>query len=334
MVTIWLLLLVLTLVLYVVLDGFDLGAGVLSLFTRDAPRREAMMSSIGSIWDANETWLLVAGTILFGAFPPVYSVVLNALYLPISVMLFGIIFRAVSFEFRVWSTRKRFWEAAFGAGSLMVVLGQGFAVGGLLSGIAVRDNLFAGGAWDWFNPFSVLVAVAVSFGYAMLGSSYLIRKMPFAMLERVRAQMAVSATLMLCCAAIATITAPFLVPAVLERWLAESWRFYLPALGIGGGVALVMLALATRFRSHTTLPLVVSMTIIVLTLAGGLAVAYPWLVPPSITITQAAAPSPILFVMLFGIGLFIPLLLVYNVYLYRVFRGREEEGEGYGYGEE
>lgn len=329
MVTIWLLLLVLALVLYVVLDGFDLGVGVLTLFTRDTSRREAMMSSVGSIWDANETWLLVAGTILFAAFPPVYSVVLNALYIPISLMLFGLIFRAVSFEFRHWSAHNERWEIVFGASSLLVVASQGFTVGGLLSGIAVRDNLFAGGAWDWFNPLSLFVAVAVSFGYTMLGAGYLIRKMPFVMLERVRAQMAVAATLMLCCAAVATIVAPFVLPAILETWLVESWKYYLSALGIGGGFALVMLALATRFRSHTNLPLVVSLTIIVLTLAGGLAVAYPYLVPSSITIEQAAAPRQILVVMLFGIGLFMPLLLVYNVYLYRVFWGREGEGEGY-----
>src|ERR1700745_1805554 len=172
---VWLAFLGLFLTFYVVLDGFDLGTGVLSLFVRERERRGIMMASLSSVWDANETWLVVLGGALFGAFPIVYGIVLNALYLPVIVMIFALIFRGVAFEFREHS-RQRLWDFAFGMGSLIAALCQGFVLGGLIAGPTVRDGRFAGGPFDWFSPFSVLVALGVVFGYVLLGATYLIVK--------------------------------------------------------------------------------------------------------------------------------------------------------------
>ena len=154
---------------YVVLDGFDLGIGVLSLFVREDERRGIMMASLSSVWDANETWLIVLGGALFGAFPVAYGIILNALYLPVIVMIFAFAFRGVAFEFREHARRRRLWEFAFGLGSLVAALCQGFVLGGLIAGPTVHDGRYAGGPFDWFSPFSVLVAFGVVFGYVLLG---------------------------------------------------------------------------------------------------------------------------------------------------------------------
>src|SRR5487761_503101 len=176
LVGVWVGFLGLFLTLYVVLDGFDLGIGVLSLFVREGERRAIMMVSLSSVWDANETWLVVLGGALFGAFPSVYGIVLHALYLPLIVMIFALVFRGVAFEFREHSRKPRIWEIAFGVGSLTATLCQGFVLGGLIAGPQVRDGQFVGHAFDWLSPFSVLAALGVVFGYVLLGATYLIMK--------------------------------------------------------------------------------------------------------------------------------------------------------------
>lgn len=176
LIDIWLVFLGLFLTLYVVLDGFDLGIGVLSLFVREEERKGIMMASLSSVWDANETWLIVLGGALFGAFPGAYGIILNALYLPVIVMIFAFAFRGVAFEFREHSQWRRLWDTAFGLGSLIAALCQGFVLGGLIAGPTVHDGRFAGGPFDWFSPFSVLVAFGVVFGYVLLGAAYLIIK--------------------------------------------------------------------------------------------------------------------------------------------------------------
>jgi cytochrome bd ubiquinol oxidase subunit II len=174
---VWFIILGLFLFLYVMLDGFDLGVGILSLTSSDEERRSILMTSLGNIWDANETWLVVMAGALFGAFPLAYGTILTALYMPIFIMIFGLIFRAVAFEFREHSTRKFFWNYAFGVGSFIAALGQGFALGSVIEGISVdAAGHFTGSTWDWLDWRSTLVALTLIQGYVLIGSTYLILK--------------------------------------------------------------------------------------------------------------------------------------------------------------
>ena len=162
--------------LAVVSDGFDLGVGILSLLTRDERRRSILMGSIGPVWHANLTWLVVLGGVFFGAFPVAYGVIFSALYLPVFVMIIALAFRGVSFDFREEAQDQGPWNLAFGLGSLAAALAQGFAVGGFLSGLNLAGDRFAGGVWDWLNPFAALVALGLLCGYVLLGATYLIVK--------------------------------------------------------------------------------------------------------------------------------------------------------------
>ena len=164
------------LALYVILDGFDLGVGMVSLLADDEQQRDVMMKAIGPVWDGNETWLVLLGGTLFGAFPLVYALVLHALYIPVMLMLFGLIFRGVALEFREHATHKRRWNYAFALGSLLTAVAQGFILGGWIQGIAVNGDVFSGTLWDWATPYSAFIAVSVATGYSLLGVTYLIHK--------------------------------------------------------------------------------------------------------------------------------------------------------------
>ncbi|MCE5326698.1 MAG: cytochrome d ubiquinol oxidase subunit II [Planctomycetaceae bacterium] len=324
---VWAGLIGLMLALYVMLDGFDLGVGVLSLLTRDRRLRPLMMANIGAIWDANETWLIVAGGALFGAFPLAYSVALNAFYIPISIMIFGLAFRAVSFEFGAHSRRKALWERAFGVGSLMAVLGQGFTVGGLLGGVKVSDGAFAGGAWDWANGLSALIALAVTMAYVTIGAAYLQTRTAEHLAKPVRRWLIAASIMMAAAALAATAVMPFLQQRVLENWIARKTQYFLPGLAIGAVFGFAMLIVTTVFRSRTHWPFYLSLLVFLLTLAGGIAVMYPYAIPPSITVPQAAASRETLVFMLIGIGPLVPVMLLYNAYLYRVFLRPEKSAK-------
>jgi len=326
---IWAGLLGLMLILYVVLDGFDLGIGILSVFVRNPRHRATMMASIGAVWDANETWLVLAGGTLFGAFPVVYSLALNALYIPIMAMLFGLIFRAVSFEFREHSQAKRPWEIAFGLGSLLAVLGQGFALGGLLTGIQASEGRFTGTPWDWFNAISIMIAVAVAFGYVMLGASYLIAKVGPDMQRQVHSMTLISAILMAGSVLAISLSMPLVYESISRRWLRDPERYFTWAMAAGAAFAFSMLLLSTVWRRFRRLPFTASLLMFATAFAGGVSVVYPYLVPPTITVTAAASSAPTLVFMLYGIGPLIPVMLLYNFYLYRVFRGKVSLHEGY-----
>ncbi len=327
---VWALLLALMLAMYVILDGFDLGIGVLSLFISRREYRSQMMASIGAVWDANETWLVLAGGTLFGAFPMAYAIACNALYIPIMAMLFGLILRAVSFEFRSHSRHKQTWEKIFGLGSLLAVAGQGFTLGGVLSEIRVDSSgNFVGGAWDWLTPLSCLTFVAVGFGYVMIGGSYLIAKADEAMQRQVRKMVLVFALLMFAAVAAITIMLPFLYDVFARRWIKDPASRFLYGFGVGAVFALAMILLSTRHKQSRYLPFASCIIFFLLALAGGLTVAYPYILPPSVRIVDAASGPPTLLFMLVGIGPLIPIMLLYNLYLYRVFRGQISDGEAY-----
>jgi cytochrome d ubiquinol oxidase subunit II len=316
----WLVFLGLFLTFYVVLDGFDLGIGVLSLFVRERERRGIMMASLSSVWDANETWLVVLGGALFGAFPLVYGIVLNALYLPITVMIFALIFRGVAFEFREHSQR-RLWDLAFGAGSLVAALCQGFALGGLISGPAVSRGRFTGGALDWLSPFSLLVALGVVFGYVLLGATYLIVKTEGEAQQHARRTAWIAGALMLAAGAGVSVWTPIIYPFVRQRWFGAGigTPFMVPPLLALASAAMLARALRKRYE-HA--PFMWSVAIFLTSLAGLAASLYPYLVPDSVSAYTAAANSLTLVFMMLGIGLLIPVMIAYNAYQYIVFRGK------------
>jgi cytochrome bd ubiquinol oxidase subunit II len=327
LIDIWLVFLGLFLTFYVLLDGFDLGIGVLSLFVRERERRGIMMASLSSVWDANETWLVVLGGALFGAFPIVYGIVLNALYLPVIVMIFALIFRGVAFEFREHS-RQRLWDFAFGIGSLIAALCQGFVLGGLISGPTVRDGGFAGGPFDWFSPFSALVACGVVFGYLLLGATYLIIKTEGDAQQHGVRTAWIAGALMLLAAAGVSIWTPIRYPFVADKWFGHGIisAFVIPP--IFALFCAAMLARGLRKRQEYA-PFVWSIGIFLASLIGLASSLYPYLVPRSVTAVEAAADSLTLVFMMLGIGLLIPVMITYNAYQYMVFRGKVT-GPDYG----
>jgi cytochrome bd ubiquinol oxidase subunit II len=329
LVDVWLGLLGLFLALYVVLDGFDLGVGILSLVSRGNERRNLMVASLSSVWDANETWLVVLGGALFGAFPVAYGIVLNALYLPIVTMILALIFRAVAFEFREHSRNRAVWSLAFGLGSLVAAICQGLALGGLIGGIKVANGGFAGGTLDWLSPFSAIVALGVVFGYVLLGATYLIVKTEGHQQERSIRQAWIAAGLMLGAALFISVWTPLRFPFVAAKWFTAPGIYYfaLPPLFAAFASAMLARALYRRFE-HA--PLFWSIGIFLASLFGLAASFYPYIVPRAVTANDAAADSLTLAFMLVGIGILTPAMLFYNGYQYLVFRGkaRAHYGEG------
>lgn len=324
---IWFFLIGLMLVFYVVLDGFDLGVGILSLFARRAEQSSVMMSSIGSVWGANETWLVLLAGTLFGAFPLAFGVILHALYIPIMLMLLGLILRGVAFEFSAHATQKGIWALAFGLGSLLAALAQGLVLGGWLSGIAVQERSFAGDIMDWLNPFSLVVAGGVVCGYTVLGAAWLILKTTGETQQHMRRHARMAGYLMLVAAIVVTLWTPLKFPYIAEKWFslpAFLWIAPLPALALG---AFFMLLRALR-RGYEGAPFGWGLVIFLCSLTGLAVSLYPLIVPPAISLIEAASSAKTLAFMLPGIGMLIPIMLFYNGYQYLVFRGKVT-GAGY-----
>jgi cytochrome d ubiquinol oxidase subunit II len=327
---IWFWLIGFILILYVVLDGFDLGAGMLFLWTRDERRRGFIIGSLGYTWHANQTWLVVLGGLLFGAFPLVYGVVLSALYIPIGLMLLGLIFRGVSFEFREEAHSKVFWNWAFGGGSLLAALAQGFVLGGVLSGLHMAGDTYAGGVWDWLNPFTLLVSLGLVFGYLQLGATYLIIKTEPEIHDYFRKQASVAAFLSLFIILGAVIWSSQITPFFVHKWiswpglLATSFPFLLALL------TYFLLLNTLRTGKSETAPFIQAILIFVfsfISLAGSL---HPYILPPQVTVDAAAAPALTLKVMLVVMVPLLPVMLLYNAYQCKVFSGKASEA---GYGE-
>jgi cytochrome bd ubiquinol oxidase subunit II len=328
LVDIWVAFIFLFLTLYVVLDGFDLGIGVLALFARLRARRGIMIASLSSVWDANETWLIVLGGALFGAFPLVYAIVLHALYLPIIVMIFALAFRAVAFEFREHSDRPRIWEIAFGVGSLTAALCQGFVLGGLIAGPAVHNGEFVGGAFDWLSPFSLLAASGVVFGYVLLGSAYLIIKTTGEQQRQAVQTAWIAGGLMLVAAFGISVWTPIRYPFVARKWFGGGIDFHLVLLPIFALFCSVMLA-RSLWKVHEYAPFLWTVGIFVASLVGLGSSLSPYLVPRSVTALEASADDLTLVFMMLGIGMLIPVMIAYNAYQYAVFRGKVTK-PGYG----
>ncbi|MEY4519777.1 MAG: cytochrome ubiquinol oxidase chain, partial [Cyanobacteriota bacterium] len=319
---VWFAILALFLFLYVMLDGFDLGVGILSITASSEERRSILMTSLGNVWDANETWLVLMGGALFGAFPLAYGTILQALYIPIMIMIFGLIFRAVAFEFREHSNTKFLWNVAFGGGSFLAALGQGFALGGILQGINVDSaGHFIGGTWDWFGLRSLLVALTLIQGYVLIGSTYLILKTEGELQTTHNLTAKISAVTTFIGAVYLTVTTPIFSVSAREK-LFDAPLVYIFALIPLLGALLIFLLLKSLFSKQETRPFVWTLLLFLLSFLGLGLVIFPYIIPTQITIYQAAAsPSSLVFMIVF-IGFLIPIMLAYNIYNYIVFKGK------------
>jgi len=313
---------------YVLLDGFDLGIGILFPFLKDDERHLAM-NTIAPVWDGNETWLVLGGGGLFAVFPLAYAILMPALYPLIIAMLLGLIFRGVAFEFVHRTKRMQaFWEFGFWGGSLIAAIAQGMALGAMVQGIAVDGRAYSGGNWDWLTPFTALTALALVVGYAMLGATWLILKTEGETLARARRfAMPLGAALIALIGVVSLIT-PFLHPEYLARWFgwpSGAWSAIVPVL-----LALAIWQLWTGLRNRDHLrPFLATVALFVLSYIGLGVSFYPNLIPPALTIAKAAAPESSLRFLLVGAAVLIPMILSYTAYSYWVFRGKVHPGDGY-----
>ncbi|MCF7699504.1 cytochrome d ubiquinol oxidase subunit II [Loktanella sp. M215] len=314
---------------YVVLDGFDLGVGILFPFAHSKKDRDTMMNSVAPIWDGNETWLVLGGGGLFAVFPLAYAVVMSALYMPIILMLLALVFRGVAFEYR-WKTErwKRVWDAAFFGGSTMAALCQGIALGALVQGIKITDRHYSGGWWDWLTPFTVLTGVAVVVGYALLGATWVMMKTDGAVHHRMRDLAKPLAIATLVFIAAVSIWTPFQNYTYFERWFAMPGFLYTLPIPVLLAIAIYMLFTGLA-RGHDVTPFLSSMALFVISFIGIGISFYPNIVPPALSIVDAAAPDASLKFALVGTSVLIPLILAYTAYAYWVFRGKLDPDNGY-----
>jgi len=314
---------------YVILDGFDLGIGILFPFLKDEGERDLAMNSVAPVWDGNETWLVLGGGGLLAVFPLAYATILPALYAPLTAMLLALVFRGVAFEYR-WRTErwKWVWNLAFFGGSLIAALMQGVTLGALVQGIEIENRAYAGGWWDWLTPFSILTGVGVAVGYTLLGSTWLNLKIEGAFQERMRRASFGIAVAMIGLIGAVSLTTPFLDPVYFDHWF--SW----PRIAFTSIVPILVLYMTYLLfkglrEKRDALPFVASIGLFVLGFAGIGISFYPHIVPPSLTIWEAAAPDSSLEFALVGTLVLVPIILAYTAYAYYVFRGKVRPEDGY-----
>jgi cytochrome d ubiquinol oxidase subunit II len=316
----WVGVLAIAILFYVLLDGFDLGVGILFGFTTSERSRREMLAAVAPLWDGNETWLVVAGVVLWGAFPIVYATLFSAFYLALIIMLAGLILRGVAFEFRNKTERLRWiWDASFAGGSLVAAFMQGLMVGALVEGLPISNAQYAGGEFGWLSPFSVLCGIGLCLGYTLLGACWLVRKCADEVRDaayRLIPPLSIGLLVFLI-----VVFAYALVEnlRIIGRWLERPYLFVFPAIGI---VAAIVLAASVRQR-RDGLPYY--MVVLIFAAAfGTLAISFwPYMIPFTITVEDAAAPHSSLAFMFWGEGLFVfPLMLVYTAVSYSVFRGK------------
>jgi cytochrome bd ubiquinol oxidase subunit II len=324
----WICLVGLVVLLYVVLDGFGLGVALLFPTARDEAERDVLMNSIAPVWDANQTWLVFGGGALFASFPVMYAVLFSALYIPLLTLIFGLIFRGVAFEFRANSTHKTAWNRAFFGGSLAAVLAQGMTLGGFLSGTRVVNLQFAGGPFDWLNPFSIMVGLALVSGYGLLGATYLLIKTDGPVQKRAFAQARTAALTVAGFLVLVSIWTPYHDPAFLARWLSPPRLYFIWTFPLLGVVAFFFLLKSLKARKENQ-PFFWSVLLFVSSYLGLLAALYPYAIPPAVTLYDAVSQHETLVFTLWGVCLVLPVVLAYNGYSYWVFRGKVQPGEGY-----
>jgi cytochrome d ubiquinol oxidase subunit II len=327
---IWALIIAFGLMMYVVMDGFDLGIGILFPFVGDRVDRDTMVNTVAPVWDGNETWLVLGGAALMGAFPLAYSILLSALYLPLFFMLVGLILRGVAFEFRFKAdeAHRPLWDRAFAFGSYLATFSQGVALGAFINGFNLSGTTYSGGSLDWLTPFSLFTGVALIAAYAMLGSTWLIMKTEGELQHRFK-----SITRPIVLAVLATITVvslwtPAAHPEVAARW------FSFPNIILFSPVP-VLVVITTFAIQHIikgethAAPFGLALLLLFLGYTGLAISLWPNIIPPAISIREAAAPPQSMGFALVGALFVIPFILAYTAMSYYIFRGKVKAGEGY-----
>jgi cytochrome d ubiquinol oxidase subunit II len=315
--------------MYVILDGFDLGVGILFPFFPQEIERDQMMNSVAPFWDGNETWLVLGGVWLLVAFPLAYSIITPALYVPLIAMLLALVFRGVAFEFRwVAKPRHRKWDIAFAAGSTVAAFAQGTMVGGLLIGFRVVDRQFAGGPLDWLTPFSVMCGVGLVVGYALIGSCWLVMKTSGGVEQQARRFAKPLLLALVGFIVLVSVWTPLQFERVAVRWFSGRNLLYLSP------VPLITAALAVScWRGlagrRPTIAFNAAVGLFVISFVGLAISTLPYLAPPSITLWEAAASPKSQTFMLVGTTVLVPFVLGYTVFVYYTFRGKIRPGEGY-----
>ena len=333
---IWAGIIALAVLLYVMLDGFDLGVGILFPFARSPRDRDTMMNTIAPFWDGNETWLVLGGGGLFAAFPLAYAIIMPALYIPILLMMMALILRGVAFEFRARGRErgKALWTAAFAGGSTVAALAQGLVLGGFIQGVTLNGEAFGGGPFDWLTPYTLLVAVGLTAGYALLGSTWLIWRTEDNLHGDARRWAWIAAVASAALLVLVSLATLFVHPQVAVRWGFEDGAFDLarfavlspiPALGLAG-LALVAWGL---IKGGHVAPFLGSLTVFASGYLGLAVGFFPNIVPYDLTFRQAASAENALGLMLVGVAILLPVILAYTVWVYWVFRGKVGADAGY-----
>jgi cytochrome bd ubiquinol oxidase subunit II len=326
---VWAAIIVVGVVMYVLLDGFDLGVGILFPFLPTDQDRDLAMNSVAPIWDGNETWLVLGGAGLFAAFPLAYAVILPGTYLPLIVMLLGLIFRGVAFEFRFKAHRRRhLWDKAFHFGSLAATIAQGMVLGAFIQGFEVENRQFAGGMLDWLTPFSLLTGAALISGYALLGATWLIMKAERELQDRCYRLAHGLLVAVLAFVGIVSLWTPLMNMEIAARWFTWPNIAYLSPVPV-----ITALVAFAHWRSleqrREVLPFVLSLALFLLSFLGLGISLWPNVVPPDISIWEAAAPPETQRFILIGTAILLPIILAYTGFTYFVFRGKVRPGAGY-----
>ncbi len=309
--------------MYVILDGFDLGVGILFPFARSQPDRDLLINSIAPVWDGNETWLVLGGTLLFAAFPVAYSILLPAWYIPLIVFLFALVFRGVAFEFRSKALRKWIWGLSFAAGSVLAAFAQGLVLGGFVQGITVQGHNYVGGAFEWLTPFALMTGVALVIGYALLGATWLILKTEGHLQAWCYSIARPLMPALLFFIAAVSVWTPLAEPAIAARWFSWPNILYLSPIPVVTALTAYALwrALSTR---RERAPFVLSIGLFMLAYFGLAVSLWPYIVPRTLTIWDAASPPETQAFVLVGVLVLLPIVLGYTVHTYRIFRGKAE----------
>lgn len=327
---IWAVIIVFGLMMYVIMDGFDLGIGILFPCIRDRGDRDTMVNTVAPVWDGNETWLVLGGAALMAAFPIAYAVILSALYLPLVLMLAGLIWRGVAFEFRFKAdeAHKPFWDKAFAWGSYVATFSQGVALGAFINGFDVKQGAFAGGALDWLTPFSLFTGLGLIVAYALLGCTWLIMKTEGALQQRMVVLARPVTLALLAGIGIVSIWTPLTHANVAARWFSmPNILFFSPVPVLVSATGWALLRILRR-ETHAG-PFLLSLLLLFLGYSGLAISVFPNIIPPAISIWDAAAPAQSMGFALVGALLIIPFILTYTAWAYYVFRGKVRAGEGY-----
>lgn len=329
LVSFWFGLVSLVIILYVILDGFSLGVGILFISARNEAQRNVLINSIAPVWDANQTWIVFGATALFAVFPLIYTVVLSALYIPLFTFVFGLIFRGIAFEFRANAQNKRIWEYVFFGGSVIATFAQGVTLGAYINGIEVKNGLFAGSAFDSLTPFSALVGIALLVGYSLLGATYLIIKTEGTVQQRAFHHATIAAWLVVGLMLIVSVSTPMLEPQIWARWSAIPRIYFIISIAIIGLLAFFLLLISLQ-KHYEILPFIMSLLFFISAYLALQASIYPYaILPAEITLNEAAAQSQSLKFTLWGVGLVLPIVLGYVIYSYSVFRGKVSAQDSY-----